>query len=1576
MAPLWRTQLRGARLVDGTIVPGAKAPMRKANDSTGTMGVAPPPPSSTAPRSSASSGAAAASGGDSPGRKQASIPELIEYIKSLDVDPVDDVGMLWIAEEAFHAPLPPGWTEFTDEEGCVNFHHAISGESTLRHPMDNLYREVVEYQRRVHNCGGFWEVEDEITELEESIRRDLADWMELFDENGEKFFYNRRTDESRFDDPRMAVYHNLYARIKMISKMKEQLPLLASAVRPLGPTEAEIRMRQRIEEEEERFLCMVIKVQSFARRIIAKRRVRLKIAQAAEKGPRRLRGKLRLRMEQPSGGGEKELTLSLTTPHRRTRAATKIQARCRGIFARKKYKPLVIHRQYLSAIVTKVQAVSRVWLAKRRVRRIAVDRRVQAATTVQKVYRGYRDRLFCRSLRVEKQKFDLMCKCVVTVQGGFRMRHAIKEAHKRKDMRNRLHATTIYCKMRMYQAQCQLAKLQLADSPIQCVFACSQDRHVSAITPWEFQLWSAPWAHNAGGDIDQEEPSRGFWNLFGNVGFKTFRDTAATRIQAHARGMILRCQKARTFNLVRSIVEGIEAEAWSELQSRDESSIQIQRIAHGRSVRNRNLLKKKIEAHLGKNFLKISAIQALMSQFVAQSQLVDCLVCHREHVAAASIQARWRGILAREHVEHLREESLWLFKGFFEYTATGRDAIHAEVRFLHNPSLNGYSHFAKYGTHSAPAETSCDVDPYADMLRNATRRRPTSRDADAPQPADMGKGGTGVGTALADAIDVADALQFSVTLNLDFDKLSAATELRDKVEGVVMSEVVGSIPNITNKDVSLKLRRGSVIVDCTIVRPQLATSDSVLCDMAKLKERIVSRVQAIEGIESVAEGDANDSADHVGEGEKSPRVRSEAAVAPATPTPKHPSLATSKAPVDSQTLAPRTHVDSSTPIVTAAADSAHASSSDAIALGKPNSTTDPRRRGRRRGRKPSPDPSDPSSRPSSRSSPRAETFEPRTADLGGQGAHRQKKSAAAIEKRKSEYTPPLTGESPSPIKQSVFGSTVSSVSGDLQGEVSPERPTVKDSASVIHGVAEPRAELEQQGVGGAKGSLPDGSQGDGPREEVKAPGSVEPPSELECMFNNLTFDDPPSELPAGKTPQQKKVSPVCERKSLLKSHAPPSQAHVVLKEAPGKYVDLSPIYKDSSPRPSDQAAPPFPPTTGSKSLKELSGRAVKAAALGQSQSAGAVGADAARKTYGGTLSGKTFVRNPAESVDDLSEADKLAVLCDIERLREDRVQELRRKQKEHKVRQNQEEAAKAAKLQSFASEGEAAEKVKQEKKVAKLKEWLRKKEEECRARKAKDQELMQQILAKAEEKKDKLARLEKQRLEERERRIHIARDKKERLESQLSQSSGTKEAGSRKASGTDDAPLTKAHHLAPIGKQLEAQPPTPTAVGVPPSQAETPRPPKRMVHRHIHHHVHYHDGEPDGNPNSADDEQGAVPLHMSPEERRNIELASEARVREQLEASALAGQQAWEETPTMRRSMSVGSGRDALQLSRTQEAFPRGAMRSPGCPPADLQDISRQKGLVRYGRNVARAHAAFADSGRPRNARTVVPPLY
>jgi len=149
---------------------------------------------------------------------------------------------------------------------------------------------------------------------------------------------------------------------------------------------------------------------------------------------------------------------------------------------------------------------------------------------------------------------------------------------------------------------------------------------------------------------------------------------------------------------------------------------------------------------------------------------------------------------------------------------------------------------------------------------------------------------------------------------------------------------------------------------------------------------------------------------------------------------------------------------------------------------------------------------------------------------------------------------------------------------------------------------------------------------------------------------------------------------------------------------------------------------------------------------------------------------------------------------------------------------------------------------------------------------------------------------------------------------------------------------------------------------------------QRVVHRHIHHHVHYHEGS---DPESGGEEQRLSPAQFtaSPEQQRQIEMASEARVRAQLEAdpqygpglaqSASAGSLQPSRMPSMQRSASVpGGGGFAPGATRSQEA----ALRRSTLPALEM-DLGRRASLARYKGNVQRAIGSYSDSGRPRFAR-------
>eukprot|EP00435_Cladocopium_sp_Y103_P034479 s143_g8.t3 len=71
-----------------------------------------------------------------------------EFAKSLGVD-AEDGDLLWVAKEAFEAPLPSGWSEHLDPEGRVYFFSQVTQQSSWSHPMDDVFRELIQLIKSV-----------------------------------------------------------------------------------------------------------------------------------------------------------------------------------------------------------------------------------------------------------------------------------------------------------------------------------------------------------------------------------------------------------------------------------------------------------------------------------------------------------------------------------------------------------------------------------------------------------------------------------------------------------------------------------------------------------------------------------------------------------------------------------------------------------------------------------------------------------------------------------------------------------------------------------------------------------------------------------------------------------------------------------------------------------------------------------------------------------------------------------------------------------------------------------------------------------------------------------------------------------------------------------------------------------------------------------------------------------------------------------------------------------------------------------------------------------------------------------
>jgi len=627
-------------------------------------------------------------------RRQANVVEMFEFVKSLDVDPVKDREMLWIAEEAFHAQLPPSWTEHTDGHGRLYFHNQATGESSWRHPMDGFFKDIVATYRRVLVTGGFWAVEDELVETEETIRTELLEWTELFDEHGDRFYHNRRTNESRFDDPRNGMYHNFYARIKVLAKMREKLPLLARALRPEDPLLREAEYQKEQEEMRRRNLSNVVKVQSVVRMLLAKRRVRLmKAKRTVGHGRQPLKDRLHLRVEASGPGGRKEVVLAQLELHRRQRAARKIQARARGMAVRQRFRHIVMHHKYMLSKTLLIQRAAKAWLPRVRRRRERTRRLSVAAVTIQRIFRGFVVRRFSKEMVNARRRFEYILRCVVKIQCLVRMGKGRREGRRRRELCHEGEIKTIQNKLRAYLVQKEVVRQQWETEPMICMFRNTLDERFRGKNPHAWELVMAPL--DGRGRV-KPLPCECI-NLFSKAGPGGWEDDAATHVQAHVRRMLVRLRQWKSNSIASSMMREVVDRAGQAVADRQAAVVKLQAMARGWSVRHRDVLGRRYDAWLRASAKKALMVQPYIARFVEMATFLRAREGHERDWAATRLQAAFRGWLDRQNMKNLTEQCYLPLTGWFEYVGMGPDAVKVAVQFLPNPRFDDYRYFSKYG---------------------------------------------------------------------------------------------------------------------------------------------------------------------------------------------------------------------------------------------------------------------------------------------------------------------------------------------------------------------------------------------------------------------------------------------------------------------------------------------------------------------------------------------------------------------------------------------------------------------------------------------------------------------------------------------------------------------------------------------------------------------------------------------------------------------------------------------------------------------------------------------------------------
>lgn len=157
--------------------------------------------------------------------------DLVAYGLSLGVDlsgaDANDVELTLAVREGFDAVLPEMWTEHVDAEGRVYYFNQISSESGWSHPMDSVYRELIEVVRSIrrqqpaadHPERRSGAVREHLLEVHQRALEQLAGWSGPYPTDaGQYYYFNESLGLSTWVSPidsweyELAVRHSVLHR--------------------------------------------------------------------------------------------------------------------------------------------------------------------------------------------------------------------------------------------------------------------------------------------------------------------------------------------------------------------------------------------------------------------------------------------------------------------------------------------------------------------------------------------------------------------------------------------------------------------------------------------------------------------------------------------------------------------------------------------------------------------------------------------------------------------------------------------------------------------------------------------------------------------------------------------------------------------------------------------------------------------------------------------------------------------------------------------------------------------------------------------------------------------------------------------------------------------------------------------------------------------------------------------------------------------------------------------------------------------------------------------------------------------
>lgn len=173
--------------------------------------------------------------------------DLHEYGLSLgvDLDAEGEEDLVWVVQQAFNAPLPSRWTEYVDDTGRAYYIKDGSTESTWEHPMDSVYRELLDLiknvrQRRPAALEAQRRdlVRQHLQQVHQRAKADLEGWSGPYSSEQGDYYYSESLKLSTWDHPVAEWERELALRHAVLARYLIPEHAAAAAASPGGVSEA------------------------------------------------------------------------------------------------------------------------------------------------------------------------------------------------------------------------------------------------------------------------------------------------------------------------------------------------------------------------------------------------------------------------------------------------------------------------------------------------------------------------------------------------------------------------------------------------------------------------------------------------------------------------------------------------------------------------------------------------------------------------------------------------------------------------------------------------------------------------------------------------------------------------------------------------------------------------------------------------------------------------------------------------------------------------------------------------------------------------------------------------------------------------------------------------------------------------------------------------------------------------------------------------------------------------------------------------------------------------------------------